>query len=690
MRIWNSFPMLRIIPPFLAGVVGTAFAIEAVQLSSTLLYSTLATLVIVVAATLLFASLTSNRVRFGLVAWLLMFSLGTFLTISISNVVFPESLENAYADSKEGTYIIKVVDEPQVKERSVKVVAELTNDSVSKNGKVLLYFNNDSTHENIKYGDFLVVRTTLEKVNNLGNPNEFNYQRYLRFHGISFRGYVASGKSELLSTDNPGIWGHFYAIRKKLVQTLAAAGLDGNELSVASALILGYRADLDRELMSAYAGAGATHVLAVSGLHVGIVYVILNSLLKFMDRRRKVKVVKTILLIMLLFGYAGLTGLSASVFRAATMFSFVAVGKAIKRDTNIFNTLAASAFVLTALDPMIIMQVGFQLSYAAVIGIVLIQPRLFNLISFPRSRILDWAWSITCVSLAAQIATAPLGLLYFHQFPNFFWVSNLVVIPAAAVILYLGFSLFVFSFWQPTQLFFGFLLKELIGILNHVVVRIEEIPYSVLSGIDITTVETLIIYMVIFGVLVFIIQKVRIGLYAAILLGILFVTLQIVETRNQSEQRLITVYNVRGETALGLFHGKNVTFLSSEELYEDQQSMLFHVQHHWWNIGVDSVNHIIINDSLTNRCLEWGSKRFGLLEVSTQVPIEKMDIDDCPLDFVIVNSLSWNQVKELQQFNTQNIIVANNFGPTMLQRIKEHIPPSSEVSFVTNGSITIK
>jgi len=662
--------MLRIFPPFLLGVVGAAFITEFILWDETVLFATFLAFGVAVVGAIALASFVSSKIQFGLVVWLLMLALGSFLTLSVSNEIFPDSFHGDLSESAEKTYVLQIVDEPQVKKRSIKVVAKLTDDSLSANGKVLLYFNDDSVHSNLKYGDILTVRTKLDKVENPGNPNEFNYKRYLRFHGISYRGYVASGKSEVLSTNNPGVWGHFYTIRRKLIQRLKDSRLDGNELSVASALILGYRADLDKELMSAYAGAGATHVLAVSGLHVGIVYVILNMLLKFLDRRRNTKIFKTILLILLLFGYAALTGLSASVFRAATMFSFVAVGKAIRRDTNIFNTLAASAFVLMAFDPMIVMQVGFQLSYAAVIGIVIIQPRLFDLVVIPQSKLLDWAWSITCVSVAAQIATAPLGLLYFHQFPNFFWISNLLVIPAAAVILYLGFLLFVFSFWEPTLLFFGFILDSLISILNQVVVWIENIPYSILSGIDISTIEALMIYTMIFGVLLFIIQKVRFGLYTSLSVAIVFVILQVVEVHEQRYQKLMTIYNVRGETALALFDGTHVTFIGSSNFYNDEQSMLFHVRHHWWRRGIETEKFLELNNEIANRIMGFNGQKFALVdfkaEENGQLEIER-NVEK--LDFAILAKSSWNEINQIAELRADQIIVANNFGPKITEKI---------------------
>ncbi|MDP6909121.1 MAG: ComEC/Rec2 family competence protein, partial [Flavobacteriales bacterium] len=524
----------------------------------------------------------------------------------------------------------------------------------------------------------------------MGNPNEFNYARYLRFHNILFRGYVNSKNWKLLSDGKPSLKRWFLKVRSQLISKLEAARLQDDELAVASALILGYRLDLDRELMAAYAEAGATHVLAVSGLHVGIVYVIFNMLLKFMDRSRKTRILKTIILILCLFGYAGLTGLSASVFRAATMFSFVAVGKMIDRSTNIFNTLAASAFCLILYEPMIVMQVGFQLSYAAVIGIVIVQPKLFNLIAF-NNRLVDWAWSITCVSLAAQLATFPLGLLYFHQFPNLFLISNLLVIPAAAVILYLGFSLFLFSFWEPALLFFGFLLDSIIELLNDTVSLIERIPHSVLSGIDISILESLLIYGIISSFLVFIANKRFSGLYASLILTVVLLAYQVIETHSQKNQKFIAIYNVRGETAIALIEGKDVTFLSSKEMWEDEQRMLFHVRHHWWNKGIENKNFVVLDERTLNRELEWNGVQFSILDLDR--PNDKVRLDkNVKTDFTLLHDLNWNTCYVIAQLQTKQIFVSNRIGAKTIDKLETIVSEHEKISSlkpIRYGSCTL-
>ncbi|MGB0165751.1 MAG: ComEC/Rec2 family competence protein, partial [Luteibaculum sp.] len=213
-------------------------------------------------------------------------------------------------------------------------------------------------------------------------------------------------------------------------------GLSGAELGVAAALIFGDKSLLEDEVKSAFAAAGAMHVLAVSGLHVGIVYLILLILLR-KKNHQSLKLQHCLIIIAALWFYALVTGFSPSVQRAATMFSFVALGKGIQRNSNVFNLLAASVIVLIIADPLIITQVGFQMSYLAVLGILLLYPWLQSL-WVPKTKIIKALWQISCVSLAAQIATGALGFLYFRQFPTYFLVSNLFVIPLATLVVWLG------------------------------------------------------------------------------------------------------------------------------------------------------------------------------------------------------------------------------------------------------------
>lgn len=684
MKVWNSFPMLRLIVPFLFGVVSWAFIIE--LYTPSMLEVSLAGIAVLISGLILwFLSKIGRRPHlFGWAIRPILYVLGALLTVSHSDHLFPDHL---ISKGNENVFLAKVCEEPRIKANSIEVVADVSDTDNAVFGKVVFYFDPDSFSQKIKYGHELIVRSQIDRVVPQGNPIEFNYQRYLRFHNILFRGFVRSGDWEQLSNGQPGVFGWFYDLRSSLITKFKEAQIDGDALSVASALILGYRAELDRELMAAYAGAGATHVLAVSGLHVGIVYVIINTLLRFMDRHKYLKWLKTLLLISILFGYAALTGLSASVFRAATMFAFVAIGKAFSRSTNIYNTLAASAFCLILYDPMIVMQVGFQLSYAAVFGIVLIQPRLFELIAF-ENRFLDWAWSITCVSVAAQIATFPLGLLYFHQFPNLFLVSNLLVIPAAAIILYLGFSLFLFSFWKPTLLFFGFLLETIIELLNRVVMWIEQIPYSVLTGIDISTFESLLIYCLIGSLLILFLKKRVWSFHLALSFSIVFMIFQIAEVFQQNSQKFITIYNVRKETVLALFNGTQLEYVSSPKFHGDDNAKLFNVLHHWWHQGVATKDWYELSDSLTNRQISWSGWKFAILDLKCESGKHLQWTQDDSLDFAVVHYTDWNSIEQFTNLKTRKLIISNNIGTKTKERLKG--VPDIEVGFTSEGAVVLR
>jgi competence protein ComEC len=210
-----------------------------------------------------------------------------------------------------------------------------------------------------------------------------------------------------------------------------------DELAVASAIMLGYRDYMNADIVQAYASSGALHVLSVSGLHVGVLFLALQFLLQWMDKYRQLKWVKVLLVLAVMFFYAVLTGLSPSVLRAVVMFSFFVIAKAINRDNNMYNVLGISCLLLLFWNPYLITEVGFKLSYLAVLGIVVLYPILQPLLTF-KNKLLKGAWSITCLSIAAQIATFPISLYYFHQFPNLFLISNLIIIPASDFVLYLG------------------------------------------------------------------------------------------------------------------------------------------------------------------------------------------------------------------------------------------------------------
>ena len=305
--------------------------------------------------------------------------------------------------------------------------------------------------------------------------------------------------------------------------------------------------------------------------------------------------IKSGLLLLLIWFYAMLTGFSPSVLRATTMFSFIIIGKSFNRHTNIYNTLAASCFLLLVYDPYLVMDVGFQLSYLAVLGIVFLQSKIYRLLE-PTSWLPDQMWKITSVSIAAQLATFPLGLFYFHQFPNYFLLSNLIVIPVSTLVLYFGMLLFAVSKIKLIASFTATVLKYLIYCLNGSVRVMEHLPYAVIQGISISRAETLLIYVLEIFILFFFIYNrinyLRYFLFAFVLL----VYMQCVEAFYQRSQKSFVVYDVAGCSAYDFIEGRLHVLLADSLLINDERNINFHIRNNWWVLGL--TKHEMLNKGI--------------------------------------------------------------------------------------------
>lgn len=385
------------------------------------------------------------------------------------------------------TYCLHLQDVPQMRERTVRCEAEVLyylQDTVCMpaHGRIMLYLWRDSLSEQLRQGDCLIVNTTVNCRNN-GNPAEFDYAAYLRLQGIAGSAFANADNWE--KTGNKPIHtllARARCRRQALLDTYRRLGIDGAELGVLSALTLGDKSLLDTETKQAYSVAGAMHVLAVSGLHVGIIYGVVYLLLTGFGwypplyRQRIRRMVQTVVIILALWFYAFLTGLAPSVMRSALMLSLLSFGMAIRRRSNTYNTIAASAFICLVIDPLTLFTVSFQLSYAAVLAIVYYAPRFARLL--PN---LPWGvrhvWNLLTVSLAAQIGTIPFTLYYFGQTSNYFALTNLFVIPMATIAVCTALIALLLS-WTPVAALVAVLLRWELQLMNAVTGWIEHLPFA--------------------------------------------------------------------------------------------------------------------------------------------------------------------------------------------------------------------
>lgn len=459
--------------------------------------------------------------------------------------------------SKIEFYRVTLTRYAEEKEKSWKVEGAVNDVYTQKrwrsvSGKVILYFSKADFAKPFHYGDILVVSGAPSPVKRPTNPGEFDLQRNLYFKNIYHQHYIR-GQNAILTGTTPGNPFISTAIDVRLWadRQLKTYVSGDREQATASALVLGVTDGLDNDLLQAYASTGAMHILAVSGLHVSIIYWIILLLGKPIEKLRSGKAVLAIGSVVLLWIYAFVTGWSPSVLRAVMMFTFVALSRPWKQSTNIFNTMAASAFCLLVYDPFFAMSVGFQLSYVAVFGIVFIHPHLYVLWE-PQSRIVDETWKVVSVSIAAQIVTVPITLYYFHQFPNYFLVANLLVIPASFVVLVVGLAILPLSIVPVVASVVGFLLQWVIYIMNSIVIIIGSLPFSVVKNIYIDGSQALLLAGITAASLFcFVFKNVR-WLWVSLCMAIAFCTLDWIHLTTVVERNHIIVYDSPNKTAIDL------------------------------------------------------------------------------------------------------------------------------------------
>ena len=349
-------------------------------------------------------------------------------------------------------------------------------------GKVLIYHQLASS---LQPGEVVLVNKIPEIIPSPSFPDEFDYRGFLAKREIHFRQFIRSG---LVKVDSSNTRSLEFAIDRLgyFLSNLIDQKVEFAESKqIANALLLGQKESLDKEIKKAYSETGTMHILAVSGLHVGIIYAILLLPIKRFKSDSKFRKGYLLAVVVLIWLYALMTGFSPSVVRASTMFSLVTAGQMRKKKPSIWNILAFSAMLMIVVEPEVIFDVGFQLSYLAVAGIVGLQPVIVRW-WIPGNVVLEYFWQSAAVSLAAQLVTFPLSVFYFHQFPTYFLLANLIVVPLAFLIMAVGVP-FLFLGWIPMLgEVMGWLVNWMIYIQNQITFFIQLLPLGKIDRLTIT------------------------------------------------------------------------------------------------------------------------------------------------------------------------------------------------------------
>ncbi|QPH39897.1 ComEC/Rec2 family competence protein [Pedobacter endophyticus] len=662
-----EYIFVRILIPFLFGI--SAFYSYPNLLISKLL-AIITTLLFLLIITINISYKKLNGYRFkgvtGILILLFFFFFGGLVCL-LKN----ETLKSDYFAKRHYTYLkVWVNDEPQqtndILRFKASVVSGYENSrQIKLSGKLLVALKvNSAEPVHLKYGDELIISANYAPIEPPYNPAEFDFKRWMAAKNIRQQCFI--NQKNLLKTNrnigNP-IIRFALRLRKRQIEVYRQLIKDREAFSVASTLIFDYRADLSKETLAAYSTTGTIHALSVSGSHVGIIFFLLNICFAFLDKNKHLKILKFILICSLIWGYALITGLSPTVVRAAIMITIFIAALTFAKNKNGYNTLAFAAFCQLVYNPFLIWDVGFQLSYISVFGLIYLQPKIYKWL-YMKNKWLDKVWQLIALSLAAQLVTFPLCLYYFHQFPVYFLLGNLFIAIPLTAIMILGMLVLV-----PYLHWLAPVFEWIIAFTNSTLKQIADLPYSTFSSVWITIPELILLILALSSLVYGLARYDKRFLAASLSIYIVYSSCTLYDDWQAMHQQKIIFFTLRKNYAAAFIKGQKailVTDLSAgDRNYEFfvqpalAQSKITEID--FLNLQNDTASRnflktqsqiifynyhlLIIDASFNNKKLEAGGKfsalwitantKFKLDNISKKVKYQSILIDGTNKDYHI-------------------------------------------------------
>jgi competence protein ComEC len=565
--LWKSSPFVRFLLPLVLGIilqwyVQIPFFVNAILVSILLFFLSLFN----------FLSI-ERRYKFQWIQGLIINGIIVCIAIFIcwrKDIRNNENwFGNYYNDSC--TLIVKINEPPIVKEKSIKadgIVEAIIKNGISKKveGKLLIYFSKDDSIVPPKYGDKILVQGGLQIIKNAGNPGGFNYKRYMVFQQTLHQVYLKKDKFILLNEHSENkLYSFIFWARTATINTLQKYIVGSKKVSgIAEALLIGYKEDLDKDVVQAYSNTGVVHIIAISGMHLGLIYLGLVWLFSRLPFVKRSAIARVILILSCLWLFSLITGASASVLRSAVMFTCIIIGKEFFKQASIYNSLASSAFLLLCYNPFLLWDVGFQLSYFAVVGIIWLQKPIQNLF-YTKNKPLQYIWEMCSITLAAQILTLPICIYYFHQIPTTFLFTNLICVPLSSAILFAEVALVICAWFPPLAALIGKFIYVLTWCMNSLIEFFNKLPLSLLDKIYATALTTWALYGFTFLFAAALLRRNKKIMKWSILFLLAFVALWAYGKITLTQQKKMIVYNVSRHTAIDFISNNNYWFYGDDE-----------------------------------------------------------------------------------------------------------------------------
>ena len=558
---WKQSPFLRLLLPMILGII---------------CYICIPKLLIYAACTLGLSSLIlliffqflkiENRFRLKLISGIL---IHTFI-ISIGYVLpYITSIQNnaLWYQLKKTNYenaLVRINAAVETKPKTYKTIVEIKQlmdekHAIETKGEAIIYFQKNKKSKQLREGDWLLVKQKFEPIKNTNNPGSFNYANYCQLRNIYETAYIREFEFQSINKNTQTITTFFnrwnFNTRKIINQYVT----DSSAKGIAEALLIGYRKNVDDETWQSYSNTGIVHVIAISGMHMAMIYGSMIWLLFRIPFFKRKKIGAYVIAILTMWLFACITGLPPSVTRSAIMFTFIGIGEIIDRKMSIYNNLAASAFCLLCYNPFWLLDIGFQLSYTAVLSILLFFEKCYQLKYFS-NYIIDKIWTLIAGTLSAQVLTLPIIIYYFHQFPLLFLVSNLIAIPMTGFVLYAEIGLVLFSWCTPLAKIIGVVISKSILILNYLVLKISQFSYVSWTAIQVNEWQVMLLYLCIVFLGIYIYYKKANALIVSLVAMCIFLISTLFIRKENLQQQKMIVYSLPKQSALGFVNGNQIYF----------------------------------------------------------------------------------------------------------------------------------
>jgi competence protein ComEC len=670
---WETAPFFRILLPFAAGILcyDRFFAASSVQ-----------TYIVPIAGALfiLYGTLVIVKKRRGVyegilfaVLQALMFFFG--VAIACFNDVRNDKGWFGNKKGSDKSYVVRITDAPAEKEHSwkvpVSVLRSIKDGRVEpERGRAFLYLYKDMQPMLLHKGDTILVPNKWQLIHNSGNPFEFDYATYCRRNNVWYQQNCSVKDVRLYATNDVDRAPVTERVHDWCMVQLDTYLKDSTAKGLIQAMLLGDEVNLDEELKQSYAATGIIHIIAISGGNVLIFFSVISILLWWLKDRRHLWV-KYALAMPLVWFYVIMAGAPPSAVRAAIMFSLLAFSVMLQQNNSNLNTLFAAAFVLLCGEPMWLFSVGFQLSFTAVLSLILFYKPVYNL-ALPTNKIARGLWSAVTASIAAEILTAPLAIYYFHTFPLLFLVANVAAYVFMGIVLVMGMLIIAASFVPVVATLTGIVVVWLVTIFDHIVNWLQGFNPESFRFLMISSPELSMLYVAVTALAVFLIKKHKAGLFIALASCCMLLVCLCQDEWTSLQQRSIIVYNTGKTNYVELINGKRYAAIANDTSTKKTTyaTTPAHINLHAWR-----------QDS---------AKEHEVFSIKGKtVLILKRDVQvngSFPVDYLIVNFAGKPNVPELKRvFSPTVTVIGNSYSrKQQSELVKEFVANGLKVHRIAN------